>query len=140
MISACNNETLYINSTNIENYAWDYRDSIKYEFEITETNFSKNISFFLRNDLNYSYRNIFLISSIYNDSVMIFRDTLEYSIADKYGRWLGQGREKKDNYLTFNQSFIFPEQGKYYVTIKHGMRENPLKGIMKLGIEIKNNR
>jgi len=140
MIVSCNNETIYINSTNIDGNVWDYRDIVKYEFEISENTSSKNISFFLRNDLNYSYRNIFLITSIYTDSLTILSDTSQYTITDQYGRWLGKGRDKKDHYLQFEQAFTFPHNGKYYISIKHGMRENPLKGIRKLGVEIKRNR
>ena len=64
-------------------------------------------------------------------------DTLEYLITDKYGQWLGSGSgEMKDNYLIFNENFIFKKSGKYNLTVQHGMRNNPLIGINKLGVKI----
>lgn len=141
VLPSCNSETVFISSSTMENNEWDYSNIITYEFNITDTVNSNNISLFMRNDLDYSYRNIHLIISLFNDDLTIVTDTVQYEIADQYGRWTGQGiGDVKSNYLRLNDVVTFPNKGIYYFSIKHGMRDTPLKGVRKIGLEITQNQ
>ena len=116
---------------------WDFNDSVIFYFNITDTILPKDLSFFVRNTVDYEYRNLFLLVETSYKNQTIKMDTLEYLITDKYGQWLGNGSgEMKDNYLIFNESFIFKKSGKYSLTVQHGMRNNPLIGINKLGFKV----
>ena len=66
---------------------WDIENSIK--FEINDTiDFSSNIFFHVRNNDEYPFSNIFLISSLKSKQKIYETDTLEYVMADSKGEWL----------------------------------------------------
>ena len=128
------------NNTDIHSFInneWNFKDSVIFSFNIEDTVSPKNLSFFVRNTVDYEYRNLFLlVETIYNANTIKI-DTVEYLITDKYGRWLGSGSSDiKDNYLVFNEDFIFNKAGKYSFNIRHGMRKNPLIGVNKFGFKI----
>jgi len=116
---------------------WSSKDSVLFSFDVLDHKTPKNMSFFLRNNLDYSYRNIFLLIEIQNDSGIIGSDTVQYLISNKYGQWLGKGFGKtRDNYFIFKKDYLFENSGNHLLIIRHGMRKNDLKGLVKLGFEI----
>jgi gliding motility-associated lipoprotein GldH len=140
-LHSCNSDTIFISSSTMEKNEWHYSNIITYEFDITDTINSNNISLFMRTDLDYSYRNIYLIISLFNDNLTILTDTVQYTIADQYGRWTGDGiGDIKSNYLRLNDVVAFPGKGIYYFSIKHGMRDVSLRGVRRVGLEIKKNK
>ncbi len=117
---------------------WGIEDAITFDIKVKDSTIKKELSLFFRNTLNYEFRNLFLLVDIYTESHLLETDTLEYAIADKYGRWLGSGLgETRDNYFLLNQSYSFPKTGDYRIVIKHGMRSDPLVGVSKLGFKFK---
>ena len=116
---------------------WNSKDSVFFSFDVLDKTVSKKISFFLRNNLDYPYRNIFLLIELQNDTGIIDSDTVQYLISNKYGQWLGNGFGKtRDNYFIFKKEYLFEDSGPHVIILRHGMRTNNLKGIVKLGVEI----
>ena len=75
---------------------------------------------------------------LYHNEAIILKDTVQYAITDKHGRWHGSGLgDTRDNYLLFKKDFKFEKTGLYHFHIKHGMRANTLKGCEKIGLKIK---
>ena len=99
--------------------------------------YTKSVSFFLRNTLDYPYRNLFLLLETQHKSDVAKKDTVQYLISNKYGQWLGRGMGKmRDNYFILNENMLFRDSGNYKMIVRHGMRENPLAGINTLGFKI----
>jgi len=120
-----------------KNNRWNAKDSILFSFDVLGESIPKNMSFFLRNNLDYPYRNIFLLVEIQNNSEIIDSDTVQYLMSNKYGQWLGKGFGKtRDNYFIFKKDYLFEKSGKHVMIIRHGMRKNELHGFVKLGVEI----
>ena len=62
------------------------------------------------------------------------------SSGDKYGRWYGRGvGNTRDNYFMFEENKKFNLSGEYSFKLEHGMRQNPLKGVNKIGFKIEKN-
>jgi len=119
------------------NNIWSSTDSVLFSFNIFDTLSPKDISFFLRNNVDYPYRNIFLFVEISNEQKVVETDTVQYLISNKYGQWLGRGFGKtRDNYYIFKKDYQFENAGNHIVVIRHGMRKNNLNGVVKLGFEI----
>jgi len=117
--------------------SWDFRDSVVFYFDIIDTSETKSVSFFLRNTLDYPYRNLFLLLETQHKSDVAKKDTVQYLISNKYGQWLGRGMGKmRDNYFILNENMLFRDSGNYKMIVRHGMRENPLAGINTLGFKI----
>ena len=120
-----------------DNY-WNISDSVDLFFNIADTSKTYDVSFFFRNTLEYPYRNLHLLTNInYLDS-LIRKDTVQYAITDKYGRWLGKGLgSTRDNYFIFKENKKFYKTGEYKITLIHGMRKKQLVGCNKIGFKIK---
>lgn len=123
---------------------WGADDTLKFYVEITDTVHPFDCYLHVRNDLDYPFSNLFLITSVIDPSGRGERDTLEYEMAAPDGRWLGQGvGSLKESKLWFRERKIFREPGTYQFSILHAMRRNgevegvdTLKGITHLGLEI----
>lgn len=143
---SCSNEIWYSDFKDFSD-GWKSEDSATFSFNETP-NSKGNILINIRNDNNYPFSNIFLISSLLKDGVEITTDTLEYSMADKTGRYLGKGfGSVKESLLTWKEEISFSSESKYSVTLKHAMRKNQnefgmkvLPGIISVGISIILNR
>ncbi len=108
----------------------------KVDFEGNNKNYDLNID--IRNKQNYAYSNLWLFINIESPAGIQTADTLECTIADPTGRWLGSGLgDLFDNEYKYKQNVTFPDSGTYKITLQHGMRANNLEGISDIGISIK---
>lgn len=115
-------------------------------FKISEIDSSRTYNVFInvRNNNNYRYSNLFLISEINFPNGKVLTDTLEYEMAAPNGEWLGTGfGEVKESRLWLKQNVRFSEHGEYKVTLQQAMRKNGetdgidvLEGITDIGIRI----
>ena len=104
----------------------------------------KNLFIRLRNDNNYLYSNIFLIASVQAGNDVIFKDTLEYAMANPDGSWIGKGfTEVKDSKLWWKKGVVFPIERPISISIGQAVRSfgkekgvSRLKGIQSVGISI----
>ena len=104
----------------------------------------KNLFIRLRNDNNYLYSNIFLIASVQAGNDVIFKDTLEYAMANPDGSWIGKGfTEVKDSKLWWKEGIVFPKERPISISIGQAVRSfgkekgvSRLKGIQSVGISI----
>ena len=64
----------------------------------------------------------------------------EFYLADDRGQWLG---DKHYGFIEMpvliEQNYHFPDTGRYYMAIQHGMRDSLLRGVTDIGVEIKRN-
>jgi gliding motility lipoprotein gldH homolog len=122
------------------NNLWGKNDAKKIEFEIKDAQSPKNLIFVIRNNNEYPYNNLFLISTIKGEKNKVLKtDTLQYILAKPNGEWYGSGiGDVKEIFVQYKNEYKFPANGKYKVELKHGMRTDQLKGIEDIGIKIEN--
>jgi gliding motility-associated lipoprotein GldH len=128
----------------VENSAWKSGEKITFNFEIKDTLLPKNLFINIRNNNEYEFSNLYLITALQfpNNSVVI--DTLQYEMADASGKFLGNGFSAiKENKLFYKEHKVFPVSGKYVLNIRHAMRKNgalnaieSLIGIQDVGFSI----
>ena len=104
---------------------------------------SSSYSFFLniRNTGDYPFSNLFLfLKTTYPDG-RTTRDTIECTLADNEGKWLGSGMsDVKFNRLLFSKGVRFPQKGNYGFELEQGMRISDVKGISDIGIRLEKER
>ncbi len=134
---ACNpaGEEVYMNS--LDN-AWAKNKNQIFEFEIKDAQTPKNIIFVVRNNNDYPYSNIRVISSLSKVGQKgVKPDTLNYTLAQPNGAWIGSGfGETKETLFQYKLNHKFPSEGKYKVEVRHAMRKDVLPGIEDFGIKI----
>lgn len=122
---------------------WGLEESITFEIKDT-IDFPSDIFFYIRNNNDYPFSNIFLISSIKSNKKVFEVDTLEYMMADINGDWLGKGFSViKESKLTWKRNWKPNFSPPYIFEVKQANRkigqikgDKNLFGILSLGLSI----
>jgi len=102
-----------------------------------------NVNLRLRNNQDYDYKNLWLITQMKFPQGKIVTDTLQYAMADAQGAFLGTGKDVVENKLTYKKEFRFRESGTYQLTLQQAMRKSgdatplqQLDGVLDVGYTI----
>ena len=90
----------------------------------------------LRHDIFYPYSNLYLFRSIEQDGEIVFQDTVEVRMADPLWQ-LERNGFRQDQTLEFpfrKQTLKLTQEAEYSFLFRHGMRDDPLKGVRSLGL------
>ena len=131
----CQKHTTFI--YDFEKTNWNINDSVVFIYDVKSVDLHYDLIIFFRNHIDYQYQNLYILIETYCDDLFLKKDTLQYAISDKYGRWKGDGLgDTKDLNLLFKTKKKFEKTGAYKFKIQHGMRQNPLIGTNKIGLKI----
>ncbi len=110
---------------------------LRLETEIKDTVTAQNIYINVRNGGNYQFSNLFLFLTAHTPKGEVSHDTLELTLADERGKWLGAGSgDVWDNRILFRRNFRFTEAGMWRFELQQAMRINPLPQILDAGMRI----
>jgi len=142
LVSSCDKKRVYDEYESI--HEW-HKDSLV-NFELDNIDSTKVYDLFIniRNNNDYQYSNLFLITEIKFPQGKVISDTLEYDMTKPNGEWLGTGfGDVKENKLWYKENVKFDESGNYKVSIQQAMRKNgevngiqELEGITDVGFRI----
>ena len=132
--TSCDSDRVFDKYTSLEKNSWLQDVPINFNFKIVDTTSRNNLYLNIRNNKDYLYSNLFLITHLIFPNGKKIVDTLQYEMADKNGKFLGTGiSEIKHSRLFLKQNSIFPLSGKYKMLIWQAMRKNgSVNGIKKL--------
>ena len=137
LLSACDKNVVFEKNVKIPESQWDINNPIRLDAEIKDTLTPFNMYVNLRNGSRYQYSNLFLFFTTTTPGGIIAHDTIEVTLADDRGKWLGNGiGDIKDNRILFKRNFHFPRTGIYKFELQQAMRVNPLLQIADVGIRI----
>ncbi len=125
---------------------WHKDSLVTFELDNIDSTGVYDLFINLRNNKDYQYSNLFLITEIKFPQGKVISDTLEYEMTKPSGEWLGTGfGDVKESKLWYKENVRFDEPGKYKVTIQQAMRKNgevngiqELEGITHVGFRIEN--
>jgi gliding motility-associated lipoprotein GldH len=136
-LCACNNSRVYERYSAIPNESWHKDSCAVFDVYISDTATLNNLYINLRHTSSYPFCNIYLFVQATAPSGVFTRDTVEYLLADHYGRWYGKGFSRIiDNRLAFRKFVRFPHSGVYRFEVCHGMRMNVLPYVIDVGLRI----
>ncbi len=140
-LSSCDNNVVFEENVKFPENRWEQKNNIVFTTDIKDTLTPYNIYINVRNAGGYQFSNLFIFFTTQIPSGKRERDTVQLTLADPSGKWLGDGLgDIWDNRLLFKNNFIFPEKGKYTFTFEQGMRIDPLPQLMDIGIRIEKNK
>jgi len=122
------------------NGIWKIEEPVKFIIDVIDAEKPKNITFIIRNNKDYEYKNLVLQVSIsQQDDKHKIVEKFNYTLTKPNGTWKGTGfGEIKETLGQYKTEYKFPSNDKYEIEIKHLMDINPLKGIEDIGIKIEN--
>ena len=137
ILTACDRTVVFEKNTVIPDNRWEMNNIVKLEVEIKDSITPNNIYINVRNAGGYPYSNLYLFLNTTTPKGEESRDTVELTLADERGRWLGNGSgDIWDNRILLKRKFRFPQTGMYHFELQQAMRINPLPQIMDVGMRI----
>jgi gliding motility-associated lipoprotein GldH len=141
---SCNSNLIFDQYKSVKNSEWPSDSTFNFIVNNVDTISKRNVFINIRNNKNYEFSSLFLISKIEFPSGFKLIDTLEYEMADAQGNWLGQGfTDLKQNKLFYKEEVTLYEKGEYLFNIQQATRgindvegEIPLKGITDVGLSL----
>lgn len=140
---SCEKRETYYHFSELKDASWSKLDTLYFDIDslsvIPDTPF--DITIVLVNNSDYPYQNIWLYAfDNFEDSIFSFEEK-QYELADKLGKWHGSGFGSLYQLpLPYKKDVIFKAKRNYQLKIVHGMRDEPLLGIEKIGVKIENIR
>lgn len=138
ILSACDNKKIYHSFSSIPLDGWGKSDTLTFTVPVNDTVMPIHISIETRNSEYYPYTNLFLFVNISRKgSDFSTTDTIEYTLANKKGRWTGTGIG-----AIYQNSFSYKEippllhSDTLIFRINHGMTDALLQGINDIGIRL----
>jgi len=140
-LAACNMSSTFEKNIKIPDYSWDLNNIIRLNADIEDTINAHNIYINVRNASGYQFSNLFLFLTTKTPRGETARDTVELTLADAHGKWLGNGLgDIWDNRILLKKNFRFPEAGTWHFELQQAMRINPLPQIMDVGMRIEKSK
>jgi gliding motility-associated lipoprotein GldH len=144
LLVSCSGRIAFTKYKSLPNASWESNKNVSFEFDIEDTISPKNLFINIRNNKEYPYSNLYVITELNFPNGNKIVDTLQYQMADKTGDFLGKGfTDIKENKLFYKEEKVFPESGTYRFNIRHAMRKNGevnvipfLEGVQDVGFSI----
>jgi gliding motility-associated lipoprotein GldH len=137
LVVACVNLNVFEKNEAINKALWQNDKIFRFEYLSRDTVISKNVDINLRHSDLYKYNNLYLFVTTIAPDGKTLKDTVEFTLADTKGKWVGSGIGNiYDLRLIYRHNIRFGQLGKYIFYIQHGMRETSLKDITDVGIRI----
>jgi len=135
---ACTPSTTFSEFHSFPQTMWDKNEPIRFTVPINDT--TQRYDFFIqvRNNNQYPFSNLWLFVDVKMPDGTVRSDTINITLADVYGKWLGKGISLY-TYSHFHKNIQFPNTGDYIFTIRQGMRSDIITGISEVGIRLEPN-
>ncbi|HRP61285.1 MAG TPA: gliding motility lipoprotein GldH, partial [Vicingus sp.] len=138
VLVSCDSNKVFDQYIEVENANWKKENVAKFSVNIDDTTNAHNLYINIRNRGDYAYSNLYLFVKIEGPDGNFSVDTVNCTLADKSGKWLGKGIGDLFDYnVPYIGGFKFAKAGTYNFSLEQAMRvENGLEGISDVGLRI----
>lgn len=138
LISACQGNEAYFRFEELKRAEWGRYDTLYYEIDSIETNKLHTVYLEVTNNVNYPYQNLWLFVQDNLPDSIFHEHKVECRLADESGKWIGAGfGSLYQSSFIYKTRVIFSDDRKNYrMKIVHGMRDELLTGIERVGVKI----
>jgi len=134
---SCDSNRIYEEHIAIPKGIWSSGNRALFNVTISDLTARYNVYMNVRNGPEYAYSNLFLFLNTTTPDGKTARDTVELTLADFDGRWLGSGMGSvKFSRFLFRKGVKFQQQGAYRFSLEQAMRVPDLTGIYDIGLRI----
>jgi gliding motility-associated lipoprotein GldH len=135
---ACAKEkTVFEKNYDITQHQWLYKDTLNFNFDITDTSALYDIQLMVRHDNTYPFQNLYTHISTQFPNAMRLQQTLNLDLADNTGKWDGVISGNKATYKTnIQENAFFNTLGPHTITLEQFTRRDTLEGIEQIGLAL----
>jgi gliding motility-associated lipoprotein GldH len=136
-LSSCQQRVVYSDFRTLPIEGWHEDSVLTFETDMQDSVGTYDVLIVVRHTNQYAYQNLWLFVESYTDLGISQRDTIEATLADDYGRWLGSGiGSLYTNLYYYKEEMHYAQVGTYTYIIEQAMREDELRGIANIGLQI----
>jgi gliding motility-associated lipoprotein GldH len=138
-IYSCNRRVVFSDYKALRGAKWHQDSVLRFDMTVPDSTKIYNLYLNVRNEGRYGYSNLWLFVKIVPPKGKVLNDTIELSLANPEGKWLGSGLgDIYDMKYPYKQTTIFPSAGYYRFEVRQGMRteDGILRGIRDFGITL----
>lgn len=143
LLASCDSKRIYDEYRSLPN-GWHKDSVVSFTFQNPDSSKVYDLFINIRNNNEYPFSNLYLITEMNFPNGKTIADTLEYEMAYPNGDWMGEGfADVKESKLWYRENVRFNEVGGYTLNIRHAMRKNGkvngvevLEGITDVGFRI----
>ena len=146
LMISCDKNRIFERNISIDNNIWSLAQKPHFEHENKDTLSSVNIMINVRHSTKYPFSNLWLFVNTTCPDGYISQDTLECLLAEKSGRWIGNGIGNIRDVSFFLKQTRLKKEGLYLFSIEQAMRHgdltqiDSLNGVVGIGLRIENSR
>lgn len=116
---------------------WSKDSVFEFPFTIDDVGGVYQTQLIVRNTDGYPNQNLWLFVEQATPNCTVRRDTVQYFLADGFGRWLGSGIGSiYENVCIYQPRVRYRSPGRYTLRVAHGMRYDRLEGISEVGVKV----
>lgn len=140
MFFSCGQGDAYFRYNEIKEGKWGMHDTLFFEIDSASYNVGVpyNLHMEVTNNVNYPYQNIWFFEwdNIANDSLFV-RSDKEHLLADEFGKWKGTGfGSLYQSTFTLKENITISDKRNITIKVLHGMQDDILNGIEKVGVRL----
>jgi len=138
-LASCDANRVFEENQDIAENQWPVKLAPVFEFEITDTTQQYHVFFNVRNALHYPFYNLYLRHTLTAPDGQLVNSYLhEMLLMDpKTGEPKGRGAgDIFDHQFRALKNVRFRQAGKYRLKLNQYMRQDPLPGIMAVGVRV----
>ncbi|TAE38293.1 MAG: gliding motility lipoprotein GldH [Runella slithyformis] len=136
---SCDPNVHYKNHEDLDDGQWFVKNEPTFSFEIPDSTQNYNVYYLVRNASGYPYYNLYVKRFLLNSEKKTVNEALNELILmdEKTGKPLGSGLgDLFDHKIIALKNYRFPRKGKYTFKVRQYMRQDPLLGILSLGVSV----
>jgi len=136
LLSACGPDYAYKKEYALADEAWSYQDSLRFTFDVPDTNTIYNLYLDLEHRTNFPNQNIYVRIHTTFPSGDHLSEEVSLELAQG-GRWEGDCNQQKCTvHIPIQTDAYFNQTGEHEFVIEQFMRRNPVEGIQSVGLRI----
>jgi gliding motility-associated lipoprotein GldH len=134
---SCDRQRVFEEFRPIKGQTWNSNEVMHFNVNINDTTTAHNVYISIRNTGDYEYSNIYLFVTAHSPNGSQVRDTIEITLADEHGKWLGKGAASIFTlYHPYRENIRFPFHGIYQFDLEQAMWIKDLKHISNIGLRV----
>ena len=137
LLAGCKGDFLYEKTLDIPNGAWAYEDTLKFDFDVSDTTQLYALLLEVTHAGDYSFQNLYVQFHTTFPSGKTETKLVSLELAAQTGIWNGKCRANECKVeIPLQAKTFFKETGQYTLTIEQYMRQNPLPGLKQIALKI----
>lgn len=141
LVVGCSHDQLFDQTVTFSDRNWKVSEPVDLVFNVQNVNPQYEIGCTIRNSVDYPYARIFVQYTLLDSTGLELSKKMvnAFLFDQKSGKPNGQGGlgDVYDHRVELIPSFQFTYPGKYRVKLEHMMREDTLKGVLAVGLQVK---